>query len=70
MKGDRDFPLGEHMKHTENNATSHLDSAKEELKSAAVVVAEEAKEKVESVVASLAVKVGEVADQIEQKTNK
>lgn len=68
LKGDRKRSLGTHMTHSESHAHSHLDSAKEELKSAAAVVVEEAKEKVESVVAHVAEKVGEAADHVEHKT--
>lgn len=67
MKGDRKRSLGTHMTHSESNAHSHLDSAKDELKSAAAVVIEDAKEKVEEVVAHLAEKVGEAADHVEHK---
>ena len=58
------------MTHSESNAHNHLDSAKEELKSAAVVVIEDAKEKVENVVAHVAEKVGEAADHVQHKTEK
>jgi hypothetical protein len=57
------------MTHSESNAHSHLDSAKEELKSAAAIVAEDAKEKVEVVVAKVAEKVGEVADHVQDKAS-
>jgi hypothetical protein len=69
LKDDRDFSLGKHMTHAESNAHSHIDSAKEELKSAAGVI-EEAKEKVESVVAYAAEKVGEAADHVEHIATK
>jgi vacuolar-type H+-ATPase subunit H len=70
LKDDRDFSLGKHMTHAESNAHSHIDSAKEELKSAAAGVIEEAKEKVESVVAYAAEKVGEAADHVEHIATK
>jgi hypothetical protein len=69
LKGDRKRSLGTQMTHSESNAHSHLDSAKEELKSAAAIVAEDAKEKVEEVVAKVAEKVGEVADHVQDKAS-
>lgn len=56
------------MTHSDSNAHSHLDSAKEELKSAAAVVIEEAKDKAEEIVSNIAEKVGEAADHLENKT--
>jgi hypothetical protein len=70
LKGDRKRSLGTHMTHSESNTHSHLDSAKEELKSAAAVVVEEAKEKVEEVVAKVAEKVGEAADHVQHEATK
>ncbi len=58
------------MTHAESNAHSHLGAAKEELKSAASVVVGEAKDKVESVVAYAAEKVGEAADHVEHIATK
>jgi hypothetical protein len=70
LKGDRKRLLGTHMTHSENNDHNHLETAKDELKSAAAVVVEEAKEKVESVVAHVAEKVGEAADHVEHNATK
>ena len=70
LKGDRKRSLGTHMTHSESNAHSHLETAKDELKSAAAVVAGEAKDKVEEVVAKVAEKVGEVADHVEHNATK
>jgi hypothetical protein len=70
LKGDRKRSLGTHMTHSESNAHSHLDSAKEELKSAAAVAVEDAKEKVEEVVAKVAEKVGEAADHVQHEATK
>ena len=56
------------MTHSDSNAHSHLDSAKEELKSAAAVVIEEAKDKAEEIVSNIAEKVGEAADHLENTT--
>jgi uncharacterized protein YjbJ (UPF0337 family) len=58
------------MTHAESNAQSHIGAAKEELKSAATVVIEDAKEKVESVVAQVAEKVGEAADHVQHEATK
>lgn len=58
------------MTHSDSNAHSHLDSAKEELKSAAAVVIEEAKEKAEEIVSNIAEKVGEAADHVQHETTK
>ena len=58
------------MTHADSKAHSHLDSAKEELKNAAVEVAEQAKEKVEAVVSHVAEKVGDAADHVQEKTTK
>ena len=69
LKGDRKRSLGIQMTQSESNARGHLDSAKEELKSAAAIVAEDAKEKVEEVVAKVAEKVGEVADHVQDKAS-
>lgn len=70
LKGDRGGSLGTHMTHSESNAHNHLDSAKEELKSAAVVAVEKSKDKVEEVVAKVAEKVSDVADRVQHKTTK
>jgi uncharacterized protein YjbJ (UPF0337 family) len=70
LKGDRKGSLGTHMTHSESNAHSHLETAKDELKSAAAVVAGEAKDKVEEVVAHVAEKVGEAADHVEHNATK
>ena len=70
LKGDRKRSLGTHMTHSESNAHSHLETAKDELKSAAAVVAGEAKDKVEEVVAKVAEKVGDAADHVHEKATK
>jgi hypothetical protein len=70
LKGDRDYSLGKHMTHAESNTHNHLGAAKEELKSAAGVVIEEAKEKIESVVVNVAEKVGEAADHVQHEATK
>ena len=58
------------MTHSDSNAHSHLDSAKEELKSAAAVVIEEAKDKAEEIVSNIAEKVGEAADHVQHEATK
>lgn len=58
------------MTHSDSNAHSHLDSAKEELKSAAAEVIEQAKDKADEVVANIAEKVGEAADHITHEATK
>ena len=70
LKGDHKRSLGTHMTHSESNAHSHLDSAKEELKSAAAVAVEDAKEKVEAAVAHVAEKVSEAADHVQHEATK
>ena len=57
------------MDHTEKNVKDHLQTAKDELKSAATGVADIAKDKVNEVVGNVAASIGTQADKIEEKVS-